>query len=373
MQPTISPTNQPLPVLSLDSQSTLPDSLTSFSPDSSARGHKKFNALSPYERKEYYDIVQHPDAMFPVLVQDRITKLSAKFRQRASSPGQQEQIDSPVEETTEEYEEETQTFKRLRIFEDEEEFNVKKTHLPKFRGRREVYGGSFDRCKSLDTDNLPLDRVQEDKNEDDLRFENQRNRKMTWNVVQDLNEFNSEKKRRGSFGLVNEGRYKKFSLQNANSKDTIVEEQEKRNVPFFQPPLLFLGQPNPSSTNSSCGSYHGSLHSSPRFKLKVDELDIKEKDKKDEDENEYEEIEMILEEAEEKNLECQENKEFQNAKHKLQAEKEFMEKVLKGDLIDGSDAVVNPLHTEKEYVFMKNEPIQEEAEEEIKNEANQNE
>lgn len=202
----------------------------------------------------------------------------------------------------------------MRIFADEEEFNVKTTHLPKFRGRREVYGGSFDRCKSLDTDNLPLDKVQEDKNEDDLKFEHQRSRRTTWNVFQDLNEFNSDRKRRASFGLTGENRYKKFSLQSASSKDTIVEEQEKKTGPFMQPTLLFLGQANPSSTNSSCGSHHGSYHSSPRFKLKVDELDFKQKDKNEEDENEYEEIEMILEEAEEKNLECQESKEFQSGK-----------------------------------------------------------
>lgn len=44
----------------------------------------------------------------------------------------------------------------------------------------------------------------------------------------------------------------------------------------------------------------------------------------------------------------------------------------RGDLIDGSDAVVEGLHPEKEYIFMENGPIQEENEEEIKTEINQN-
>jgi hypothetical protein len=203
---------------------------------------------------------------------------------------------------------------------DEEEFNVKKTHLPKFRGRREVYGGNLDRCRSLDTDNLPLDRVQEVKNEDNLNFVLEKGRKVLWNMVHDLNEFNVKPKRRGSIGILSDTKYKKFSLQSTTSKDTIVEEQEKRTCPVLNSSLLFLNQLNASSTNSSYhGSHHGSYHSSPRFKLKVDEIDIKdqEKEKKQEGEKEdkeFEDIEMILEEAEDKNLEIVMNKDFQIGK-----------------------------------------------------------
>lgn len=40
--------------------------------------------------------------MFPVLVQDKITKLSARFRKRASSPLQHDTFESTVEESIEE-------------------------------------------------------------------------------------------------------------------------------------------------------------------------------------------------------------------------------------------------------------------------------
>jgi len=335
-------------------------------------GSRKHAFSPPYELKDHYELNQSPDAMFPVLVQDKITKLSARFRKRASSPLQADTFESTVEESMEEYEMDKHVLPKLKIFADEEEFNVKKTNLPRFRGRRELFNGSLNRCKSLDTNNLLLDQVQEAKNEEDLNPGLERNRKMTWSIFHDKNEFNKEVKRRGSFGFSSENRYKKFSLQSANSKDTIVEEQERRVLPSLHSPFSLLGQFNLSSANnSSHGSLHGSYHNSPKFKLKVDEIDFLEKDKKlEEEENEYEDIEMILEEAEEKNVAYQDNREFQVAMHKLHEEKQFMKKVIKGDVIGENEAALNNYNSDKEYMVMKSEPIQEENEEELKQEVN---
>jgi len=368
-QPTTSFDSSPNNFKPLSFNPSTPDTKLRFSKNLENYGSlpRRFNLSPPYDHKEYFDITQSPDAMFPILVEDRISKMSAKFKKRASSPVQHETMESLAEEVVEENEGEKQVFKRLRIFSDEEEFNVKTTHLPKPRGRREFYDKTFHRCKSLDTNNLPLDKVQEDKNEEEINKGFERSKKTTWSMLHDLNEFNQDSKRRGSFGFSNENRYKKFSLQSASPKETIIEEQEKRVLPSLQSSLLFLGPVNPSSTNSSFnGSYHGSYHSSPRFKLKVDEIDIKEKDKKLEDDNEYEDIEMILEEAEEKHSEYQDNREFQNAMHKLQEEKEFMKKVIKGDIIGENEVILNNLNGEKEYMFMESEPIQEENEEDTK-------
>jgi hypothetical protein len=332
-------------------------------------GPKRLAFSPPYELKDLNELNQSPDAMFPILVQDKFTKLSARFRKRASSPLQHDTFESTVEESIEEDEMDKHTLPKFKIFADEEEFNVKNTNLPRFRGRREFFSGNLNRCKSLDTNNLLLDQVQEAKIEEDLNPGLERNRKMTWNIFHDKNEFNKEPKRRGSVGFSSENRYKKFSLQSANSKDTIVEEQERRILPNLHSPFSFLGQINLSSANSSShGSLHGSYHNSPKFKLKVDEIDIMEKDKKFEEENEYEDIEMILEEAEEKHLAYQDNREFQAAMHKLHEEKEFMKKVIKGDVIGEDEAT----YGEKDYMYMKSETIQEENEDELKPETGKN-
>jgi len=64
---------------------------------------RRFALSPPYDHKEYYDFTQSPDAMFPILVEDRITKLSTKFKKRASSP-YQETMESLAEEEIEENE-----------------------------------------------------------------------------------------------------------------------------------------------------------------------------------------------------------------------------------------------------------------------------
>jgi hypothetical protein len=74
-----------------------------YSPDNSAFSFKKSPSI-PYDRKENYDLNQNADAMFPVLVPDRVMKMKAQFKRRASSPEHNDMIDSPVQETVEENE-----------------------------------------------------------------------------------------------------------------------------------------------------------------------------------------------------------------------------------------------------------------------------
>ncbi len=185
--------------------------------------------------------------------------------------------------------------KRVPVVEDAEEFNIKSTNINRLRGRDQNLNKEFGRCRSLESSFLPLDCVEEDKDEEELNTFKRRKHLEDLNV-EDLNEFNQNQK--GERTPTDKKLNRKHSLQ-FTPQEAILEEQETF-IPHL--PNMF------GSLNTS----HGSLHNSPGPRLKVDEIDLKEKKWiKDEDDNE--EIEMIMEESEEKNAEqvVDDNKEFQ--------------------------------------------------------------
>jgi len=148
---------------------------------------------------------------------------------------------------------------------------------------------------------------------------------------------------------------RRFSLH-INDKETIVEDlimENIQNKEIRELPLMFL-----SNTSSNTSSHH----SSPRFKLKVDELDLASSSKKFLDTFSFDD-EPILEATPAE--EGKENKFLQAAKMKLMREGEFMKKVIKGEFIEEADNIrANLMDLDKEYTNLQSEPIQEEAEDE---------
>jgi hypothetical protein len=256
--------------------------------------------------------------------------------------------DTVTEEGEEEQERETHFLKKLPAVADTEGFNAKKTHIDRFAEREEMFTNkSLKRCGSLETCYLPLGSVEEDKNEEEMNaFKNRRSIKNL--QLRDFNEFNQKER---SFSEWKDS--KSHSSQLKISKDIIMEEQYNKVLPHFQTHL---------STNSS---RRGSLLGTPA-KLKVDEIDFWDKkfegrdDDSDDDESR---IDTIIEEIEEKNTQIEEIKEFQVAKHKLNEEREFWKKVLKGEMIDENDSALSRISLEREFAYIGSDVIQEVIEE----------
>jgi len=277
------------------------------------------------------------DAKFPILCQDKVTKIKSKIRSMEDQEVE-ELIEEPVKEEREELEKEHHFFKKLPVVEDAEEFNIKKTHLRShIRGRDLLLNKSMNRCKSVDTLHLPLDSVKEAKNEEEGNNAFKERKKIEDLNMQDLNEFNKADKSNSE--RKNPRRY---SLPYASLQDSIQEEKENNFVP--QRLSIFARKES-----------HSSHHSSPCNKLKVDEIDFMEKKTlKDIEENDLEEVIPIQEVAEERNVEfVEDNKEYQAAKQKMNEEREFTKKVLKGEMINENEAVLSKMGPEeKEYAFI---------------------
>jgi len=267
------------------------------------------------------------DARFPNLVHNKFGKLKIRFRESEEKSKDSDLfIESPVAEEQEELEGEHHFFKKVPLFEDAEEFNTKKTHINKPRSRDEFFSS-----KSVDASYLPLGSVEEDNNEEELNAFKLRKKLEDINVA-DLNEFNQNDKTPS-----HERRRRKWSLQ-ISTHDSILEEKEDPVIPHL---------------NYTYGS-QGSLHNSPGTnKLKVDELDFLEKKNKARDEEDDSDIDPIIEEAEERIRQIvDENKEYQAAKLKMNEEREFVKKVLKGEMKNENDAVLSKMGSEREYAYI---------------------
>jgi len=169
----------------------------------------------------------------------------------------------------------------------------------------------------------------------------------------DMNEFNNKelakmKIKSDTDRSLSEKKYpRKFSLHIGNN--AIMEDLVQENKEIRELPLTFL-----SGTSSNTSSHH----SSPRFKLKVDELD----NYKDKKLFEPEDQETIVEETPQE--EVTEHKLLQAAKSKLNNEKEFIKKFIQAELSDEQDHVRS--NGDHEFTSRRNETIQEEGIEEEK-------
>jgi hypothetical protein len=320
-------------------------STTSGSPNPSPRGLKISHHHDPLDPSINCN---EPNARFPILVQDKIAKLKSKMK-AIEEKKDNESTDSPVTEEKEEFETDLHFLKKLPLVADGEEFNMKKTHIHKFKGREDIFNKDLNRCRSLETSFLPLDSVQEDKDEEELNAFKQR-RKLEGLTIGDLNEFNQHEK------TPEKKTKRRYSLQLPMLQDSIQEEQEHGFIPHFHVGFVYYA--------GLLSSHHGSMHSSPGPLLKVDEIDFKDKKLKSKEGDEDEEIDPIIEETEEKNKQLvEDNKEYQLAKHKLITEKEFLKKIEKGEMIDQNDSILSKLSTEREYIYIGSDVIQEVNEE----------
>ena len=183
--------------------------------------------------------------------------------------------------------------KKLPIVTDAQEFNSKET---KMRGRGEGRDKDISRCRSVEAAYLPLDSVQEDKNEEEPNTFGQRKKLEDLNLG-DLNEFNQNDKI-----LLEKRNRRKYSLQSPFN-DSIKEEQEHATLPHL--PTIFVNYAVPTSNR-------GSEQNSPSHKLQVDEVDYQEIKLRSREESCCEDIDPIMEETEEKNNKIvEENREFQ--------------------------------------------------------------
>jgi hypothetical protein len=280
---------------------------------------------------------------FPILVLDKIQKSKSKARRQSLKDS--EILDDTVTEEGEELEGEKHFLKKLPAIADGEGF-MKKTHIDRFAEREEIFSNkTLKRCGSLETSFLPLDSVEEDKNEEELKaFKTRRSIKNLH--LRDFNEFNQTEK-----SLSERKDFKSHSSQLQLSEGIILEEQENKVLPHFP---IYLSA-NSSRRGSICTP----------VKLKVDEIDFLEKklEGRDDDSDDETRIDTIIEEIEEKNAQVEDNKEYQVAKHKLDGEREFLKKVLKGEMIDECDSVLSKISLEREFTYIGSDVIQEVIEE----------
>lgn len=290
------------------------------------------------------------DAHFPNLVQDKLSKLRSRRTAKTNSSFADSDNDLPVTEEADELEE-RRFLKKLPIVEDAQEFNSKVKFYSRIRGREKEIPV---RGKSMDTKHLPLDRVQESKFEDDLKPLD--SKKKHWSVIKDLNEFNTDRKSSQTYSS------KRFSLPFENS--IVEEKQEKKKIHQILSPL-FAGTFTASNSlhGSNHGSHHSSLHNSPRFKLKVDEIDKKERKFDSDEGSDSDSIEPIEEEVLQATNGYEDNQMYMAAKHKMLEEKEFMKKIIKSEPVD-EVVLMSNLANEMEAACSVNvnEPIQEENE-----------
>jgi len=179
--------------------------------------------------------------------------------------------------------------KKIPILADAQEFNTKRSHVDRFRGRQFDLGDNI-RTRSLDANHLPLAKVQEAKVEED-ETQKKEGRKSI-DIFLDKNEFNVD---------VKKLQRRRYSLVSDNNEPIIEENKPEKKSTFhrMQSPLI------------------GGRGRSHNKELRVDEVDIKPKkaqESEGDSDDEKTPIETITEEDAKENAEIENNKEYRTGK-----------------------------------------------------------